>query len=579
MPSINNWRSIVTLILFVLANVIVIFPFYVDIPVPHLVARTLPRSPSDSWVSRRRARFKFDFVTAPILIVLLLWAMTAIDSTVVRDGIVGTNGIQPLSTMALFISLAYLTVSLDKIGLYAFLAVWVARRGKSSGRRLFFFLYLFFLACAVLFGNDPVVLSGTPFLAHFIKYAGIESPTPWIFSQLIAANTASAILPPSNLTNLVVTSAFSLSFLSYAAHTVVPVILVAASLFVLLRFIQFRSTNQIPRTFNVAALQTTRNTSQNSDPEINNTSDAEAEELQFGKLLDPAGAIFGSSLFIATLLVLLGTSVKKIPVWWITVPAAAIMIVRDVSHDLRGWKPRYQAMREGRGAVELAEVLECKLLDPNCCPDPTPEQQQVLQRQPITYFKRAFRAIFPHFSKVLAGLPIAMLPFSFSMFILVHALTATGWIEVFSKWWAAWVRVCGPDESLRAVAGAIFGMQIISVLLCNFCGTNIGATVFLSQIIADWISDSNAKGQPVGSRLQLGSIYALALGTNFGAYSLTISASLAGLLWKNILKGNNVNKIDVRLRDFALLNAPSTLVAIAVSAIALFVEVIVIKKN
>ena len=132
---------------------------------------------------------------------------------------------------------AYLTVSLDKIGLYAFLAVWVARRGKSSGRRLFFFLYLFFLACAVLFGNvseikknpqeynmetiypspqDPVVLSGTPFLAHFIKYAGygtilgtvkifaylnvfrpsrIESPTPWIYSQLIAANTGMSRYP------------------------------------------------------------------------------------------------------------------------------------------------------------------------------------------------------------------------------------------------------------------------------------------------------------------------------------------------------------------------------------------------
>jgi len=570
MPTISNWKSIVTLILFVVANAVVIFPFYVGIPMPMFVSNFVYGSSS----GRRKARIKFDFVTAPVIIVLLLWASTSIDSTVIRDGIVGTNGIQPLSTMALFISLAYLTVSLDKMGLYAFLAVWVARRGKSSGRRLFLFLYLFFLACAVLFGNDPVVLSGTPFLAHFIKYAGIESPTPWIFAQLIAANTGSAILPPSNLTNLVVTSAFSLSFLSYAAHTVVPVILVAASLFILLRFVQFRSTKQIPKTFNLAALQPT----QNRDPEAI-TPTAEAEVQQFGKLLDPAGAVFGSSLFIATLFVLLGTSVKKIPVWWITVPAAAVMIIRDTTHDLRGWRPRYRAMRENREPVELAEILECKLLDPDCCPSPTSEQQQAPEERRLKHMKRTFRTIFPHFSKVLNGLPIAMLPFSFSMFILVHALTTTGWIEVFSKWWAAWVRVCGPDESLRAVAGAIFGMQIISVLLCNFCGTNIGATVFLSQIIADWISDANARGQPVSSRLQIGSIYALALGTNFGAYSFTISASLAGLLWKNILKGNKVNRIDVRLRDFALLNVPSTLVAIAVSAVALFVEVVIIGRS
>lgn len=129
-----------------------------------------------------------------------------------------------------------MTVSLDKIGLYAFLAVWVARRGKSSGRRLFFFLYLFFLACAVLFGNVsctkthckqtlshsiflyrtqlsclghrflPILsntlgmvlfLSAVQISAHHNAFypCRIESPTPWIYSQLIAANTGMSSWP------------------------------------------------------------------------------------------------------------------------------------------------------------------------------------------------------------------------------------------------------------------------------------------------------------------------------------------------------------------------------------------------
>ncbi len=101
--------------------------------------------------------------------------MKAINGAVLKRGIIGADGVEPISIMALFISLvralqylyvspslnrhsprewqAYLSISLDATGLLRFLAFWVARKGGASGPKLYFYLYLFFLACAAVVGN------------------------------------------------------------------------------------------------------------------------------------------------------------------------------------------------------------------------------------------------------------------------------------------------------------------------------------------------------------------------------------------------------------------------------------------
>ena len=83
---------------------------------------------------------------------------------------------------------AYLTISLDAAGLFRFLAFWVANKGGSSGKRLYLYFWVLFVLLAVAVGNvgpvfsllfqlfilvqDPVVLSGTPFVAYFTRIAG-----------------------------------------------------------------------------------------------------------------------------------------------------------------------------------------------------------------------------------------------------------------------------------------------------------------------------------------------------------------------------------------------------------------------
>ena len=50
-----------------------------------------------------------------------------------------------------------MTISLDAAGLFRFLAFWVANKGRSSGKTLYLYLWVFFLLLAVVVGNASYV--------------------------------------------------------------------------------------------------------------------------------------------------------------------------------------------------------------------------------------------------------------------------------------------------------------------------------------------------------------------------------------------------------------------------------------
>ena len=66
------------------------------------------------------------------------------------------------------------------------------------------YLYAFFFSLTSFIGNDPVILSGTAFLAYMTRISqNIKEPSAWIHMQFACANIGSAILVSSNPTNLV----------------------------------------------------------------------------------------------------------------------------------------------------------------------------------------------------------------------------------------------------------------------------------------------------------------------------------------------------------------------------------------
>ena len=102
----------------------------------------------------------------------------------------------------------------------------------------------------------------------------------------------------------------------------------------------------------------------------------------------------------------------------------------------------------------------------------------------------------------------------------------------------------------------------------QICGTNIGATILLARILKTWVTSMSPS-----SRLVTAALYTLALGSNYGAFSLHPGASLAGLLWRDILwrKG-----ISTRSSEFARSNIWIVAVAMIVGTGIVVAEVFVV---
>ena len=248
--SLNGF-GVFAIIVFACVSLIVIHPL--RIPIPRFIAKPLRSVARKTWLAlagppdadeqdqqsvERELNpptppqdepmyVTIDHVSAPVIGVLVLLATTTIGGEQVRQGIVGEDGIEPYDVLALFISLAYIAISLDATGLLRYLAFLIClkagRQGREAkGKTLFLLLYFFFWSAGVLVGNDPVILSGTAFLVYFTRVAGISPPDAWIWAEFVAANISSAVLVSSNPTNLVIATGFDVNFITYTAYMVLP---------------------------------------------------------------------------------------------------------------------------------------------------------------------------------------------------------------------------------------------------------------------------------------------------------------------------------------------------------------------
>ncbi|KAF2494337.1 hypothetical protein BU16DRAFT_489466 [Lophium mytilinum] len=678
--KIKEWRSIVTLIVFVITNLVVIFPFHVPFFIPRVVVNAVldalsrlriisPRHhhSNDDRNGKTpffvRLNFPLNFVTAPLIADLFLLALLAIGKKEVRDGTIGADNISPYDIMLFFISLAYIAISIDASGLIRYLAFKVLQWGGDAGHRLYFYLYAFFFGLSSFIGNDPIILSGTAFLAYMTRVSSnIIHPSAWIHTQFAVANIGSAILVSSNPTNLVLAGAFNIKFINYTANIIVPVVCTAVVLFPFLLYIVFNDEDLVPSSIKMHELPDELKAKKPVNPNIPHARGNAEEEENFandeeGKLLsleeimnpflDKGGAAFGGLIMAATLITLLainasGEKTGHKAAFWVTLPAAFVMLVWDIAF---GWYHRRETRdiaHRGRQEVELARAeraireeeevarsaiekdkadtleQEKAVLTQTYSPEPLEKQsgngdesdisicppqapsgttpsmdidekkreadlqarisRELALRQTrgrstlVSLVGDAYRwsqETFPTATTVLTHLPLALIPFAFSMFVLVQALVTKGWVQVFAYGWDHWVNKTG-------TVGAVGGMGFLSVILCNFAGTNIGTTILLSRVIQAWQNIHTFNGIPITDRTFWATVYSMALGVNFGAFSAAFSASLAGLLWRDILARKHIR---VHSLHFARVNLPIIAIAMTVGCAVLVGQVYIIRDN
>jgi Na+/H+ antiporter NhaD/arsenite permease-like protein len=322
--------------------------------------------------------FPLNFVTAPLIADLFLLAILAIGRTELHDGTIGSDNIAPYAIMIFFLTLAYIAISLDASGLIRYLAFKVLQKGGSLGQRLFFYPYAFFFAVGSFIGNDPIILSGTAFLAYMTRVSSnIIHPRAWIHAQFAVANIASAILVSSNPTNLVLAGAFGIKFINYTANMIVPVVITAIVLFPFLLYIVFADPALIPVTIKMHELTEEEMAKTPVNPNIPHARGIADEEKNLlvnneqsrllsvveimNPFLDKGGAVFGAivmSAALITVLVLNAIDHEKggTPAFYVTLPAAVVMFCWDVGF---GWYRRHETReiaRRGRQEIEHARA-------------------------------------------------------------------------------------------------------------------------------------------------------------------------------------------------------------------------------
>ena len=107
-----------------------------------VVAGVIVTVVKDVYIRINGKRWRLDFSAIPLIGVAFLVITTATPLRVVWQGIAGDESIKPYSILTLFMSLAYISVSVDKTGLFAWLALLIGRRAGSA-TQLFLLYYAF----------------------------------------------------------------------------------------------------------------------------------------------------------------------------------------------------------------------------------------------------------------------------------------------------------------------------------------------------------------------------------------------------------------------------------------------------
>ena len=168
----------------------------------------------------------------------VLLASGQADAAEVGKALVADTAVNPLKILVLFLSMTILSVFLDENGFFRYFANFVLKRAGTGQRKLFFALYALVSILTVFTSNDVIILSFTPFICYFAKHAKID-PLPYLAAEFVAANTWSMALIIGNPTNIYLSTALGVDFVSYLQVSILPT-LAAGLVSLALLFLLFR---------------------------------------------------------------------------------------------------------------------------------------------------------------------------------------------------------------------------------------------------------------------------------------------------------------------------------------------------
>lgn len=153
--------------------------------------------------------------------VLFMVPLCGIPLSYIGRELTADSSVNPIKILLLFFSMTFLSVYLDEVGFFRYLASVALRRAGGNQTMLFLTLYLTVSVLTVFTSNDIVILTFTPFICFFARRAEID-PIPYLIAEFVAANTWSLLFVIGNPTNIYLATAAGIGFVPYLAVMALP---------------------------------------------------------------------------------------------------------------------------------------------------------------------------------------------------------------------------------------------------------------------------------------------------------------------------------------------------------------------
>ncbi len=174
-------------------------------------------------------------------VILLAFSLAPIKD--VFHELTASTSVNPIKILVLFFSMTVISIYLDEVGFFRYLAKVATSKAKGNQYVLFFILYGLTAVLTVFTSNDIVILTLTPFICFFCKNTKIN-PLPYLIGEFAAANTWSMMLIIGNPTNIYLASSLDINFIEYLKVMWLPTLVTGLFEMGLIFLIFFRKLNQ-----------------------------------------------------------------------------------------------------------------------------------------------------------------------------------------------------------------------------------------------------------------------------------------------------------------------------------------------
>ena len=228
----------------------------------------------------------------------------------VFDSFVTDSAVNPLKILALFLSMTFLSVYLDEVGFFTYLAKKAVAVSGKSQLSLFIIFYLLTAILTIFTSNDIVILTLTPFICFFCKNTKID-PLPYLVGEFAAANTYSMALIIGNPTNVYLATSAGITFVEYVKVMILPTLAAGVTEFCVILLLFKKSLKQPPEKQEVTC-------------EIESKTDL----------------VFGGVLLVICLVFLIISGYVNIEMWLVSVICACVLLIFAIIRRLSKAKDR-----------------------------------------------------------------------------------------------------------------------------------------------------------------------------------------------------------------------------------------------